>query len=302
MNKGRNMMEKRTKEEKASSTAGYTCFSRACATREKDERYRGADTLAEIFLPGFAKVILNVPFLRKAFMGKVAPSGIYEYVIARTKIIDEIFLDGLANRVTQIVILGAGMDTRALRFSSKNQGTKIIELDIEKTQRPKIDILNRNQVALPEELVFAPIDFNKQSLSDVLMNAGYQRGEPSLFLWEGVTMYLKSEAVDSTLAFIRESTTKGSRVVYDYLYASVLRRENNYYGEKEIYDTVSQAGEGYTFGIEEGEIERYLVERGFKLIAQYTPSELENRYFKTQSGHIPRRINGTHCIVLAEVV
>jgi len=294
-------MEKRTKEEKASSTAGYTCFSRACATREKDERYRGLDTLAEIFLPGFAIVILNVPFLRKAFMGKVAPSGIYEYVIARTKVIDEIFIDGLARRVTQIVIMGAGMDTRALRFASKNQGTRIIELDIEKTQRPKIDILNRKQVTLPQELVFAAIDFNKQSLSDVLMNAGFQRNKPSLFLWEGVTMYLKSDAVDSTLAFIRESTTKGSQVVFDYLYASVLRRENKFYGEKEIFDTVSKAGEGYTFGIEEGEIEKCLTERGFKLMAHYTPSQLEDKYFKTDDGRVPRRINGTHCIVLAEV-
>lgn len=295
-------MEKRTKQEKASSTAGYTCFSRACATREKDERYRGPDTMAEMFLPGFAKVILNVPVLRKVFMSKVAPSGIYEYVIARTKVFDEIFLDGLARRITQIVIMGAGMDTRALRFANQNRGTRIIELDIEKTQRPKIDILNRNQVALPEELVFASIDFNKESLSDVLMNAGYQKEQPGLFLWEGVTMYLNAEAVDGTLAFIRKNSSRGNQIVFDYIYASVLRRENQFYGEKEIFDTVSQAGEGYTFGIEKGEIDEYLAERGYRMAAHYTPSELEQKYFKTEDGDIPRRINGTHSIVLAEVV
>ena len=97
--------------------------------------------MAEIFLPAFARIILNVPVLRKAFMSKVAPSGIYEYVLARTKLLDEIFMDGLARRVCQIVLLGAGMDTRALRFASNNQGTRIIELDIEKTQHPKIEIL-----------------------------------------------------------------------------------------------------------------------------------------------------------------
>ena len=294
-------MVKKTKDEKASSTAGYTCFSRACATREKDERFRGPDYMAEIFLPTFAKIILNVPVFRKAFMSKVAPSGIYEYVIARTKLLDEIFLDGLAKRVYQIVLLGAGMDTRALRFASKNQGTKIIELDIEKTQRPKIEILNRKQVELPKELVFVPIDFNQQSLSDVLMNAGYQRGQQSLFLWEGVTMYLNSDAVDGTLAFIRESSQKGSCVTFDYLMGSVLRQENKFYGEKEIFDTVSQAGEGWTFGIEEGEIEEFLSKRGFRMISHYTPSELEQRYFTTEDGSILRRINGTHCVVQAEV-
>jgi hypothetical protein len=82
------MMEKRTKEEKASSTAGYTCFFEGFALH-----VRKANDIVERIpwrkysCPGFAKVILNVPFLRKAFMGKVAPSGIYEYVIARTKII-----------------------------------------------------------------------------------------------------------------------------------------------------------------------------------------------------------------------
>jgi methyltransferase (TIGR00027 family) len=294
-------MTKRTTDEKASNTAGYTCFSRACATREKDERFRGPDYMAEIFLPAFAKVILNVPVLRKAFMSKVAPSGIYEYVIARTKLLDETFLDGLAKGVCQIVILGAGMDTRALRFASKNQGTKIIELDIEKTQHPKIEILNRKKVELPDELVFASIDFNKQRLSDVLMIAGYHRDQLSLFLWEGVTMYLNSDAVDGTLTFIRESTQKGSRVTFDYIFGSVLRQENKFYGEKEIFDTVSRAGEGWTFGIEEGKIEEYLTERGFKMMSHFTPSELEERYFKTEDGNVVGRINGTHCIVQGEV-
>ncbi len=294
-------MAKRTKDEKASNTAGYTCFSRACATREKEKRYRGPDHMAEIFLPAFAKVILNVPVLRKAFMSKVAPSGIYEYVLARTKLLDEIFLEGLAKRVYQIVILGAGMDTRALRFKSKNQGTRIIELDIAKTQRPKIEILNRKQVELPKELIFASIDFNRQSLSDVLMNAGYQRDQQSLFLWEGVTMYLNSDAVDGTLTFIRESSQKGSCVAFDYIFKSVLRQENKYYGEREIFDTVSRAGEGWTFGIEEGGIEEFLSERGFRMMSHYTPSELEERYFSVDNGSVHRRINGTHCIVQAEV-
>jgi hypothetical protein len=51
--------------------------------------------MAEIFLHAFAKVILNVAPRRKAFMRKVAPSGIYEYVIARTQLFDEIFLEAL---------------------------------------------------------------------------------------------------------------------------------------------------------------------------------------------------------------
>ena len=294
-------MTKRTIDRKASNTAGYTCFSRACATRERDERFRGPDYMAEIFLPVFAKGILNVPFLRRFFMKRMAPPGIYEYVLARTRLLDGIFIDALEESISQIVLLGAGMDTRALRFKSRNEGSKIFELDIATTQQPKIEILNRKGVALPEELVLVPIDFNRQSLSEVLFAAGYEGDQRSLFLWEGVTMYLTSDAVDSTLAFIRDSAAEGSKVVFDYIYGSVLRRENRFYGEKGIFERVSKAGEGWTFAIEEGEIEHFLSERGFKIISHYSPSELEKAYLTADDGAFLGRINGTHCIVIASV-
>jgi len=294
-------MAKRTIERKASNTAGYTCFSRACATREKDGCFRGPDYMAEIFLPAFAKGILNVSFLRRFFMKRIAPSGIYEYVLARTKLLDEIFVDALKNNFSQIVLLGAGMDTRALRFKSRNAGTKIFELDIQSTQQPKMEILNRKGVVLPEELVFVPIDFNKQSLSEALLAAGYEGNQRNLFLWEGVTMYLTSDAVDNTLAFIRDSGAEGSMVVFDYIYASVLRQENRYYGEKEIFERVSKAGEGWTFGIEEGAIEEFLSERGFRVIAHHAPADLEKAYLTADDGAFFGRINGTHCIVIASL-
>jgi len=114
-------------------------------------------------------------------------------------------------------------------------------------------------------------------------------------------MYLNSDAVNSTLSFIKESSKKGSDVVFDYIYASVLRRENKYYGEKEIFDTVSRAGEGWTFGIEEGEIDKFLTDFGFKMISHYTSAELEEKYFNADDRSIVRKINGTHCIVQAKV-
>lgn len=210
-------------------------------------------------------------------------------------------MDALDRGFPQIVLLGAGMDTRALRFQSRNKGTTIFELDIPTTQRPKLQILERKKVALPEELVFVPIDFNKQRLADVLLNAGYQEEQKMLFVWEGVTMYLEPEAVDGTLAFIHDSAAKGSVVVFDYIYASVLRRENRFYGEKEIFETVARAGEGWTFGIEAGAIERFLSERGLELLSHHTPSDLEAAYLTADDGTRFGRINGTHCIAIATV-
>jgi methyltransferase (TIGR00027 family) len=257
--------------------------------------------MAWVILPVLAKCIASVPFLRRLFMRQVAPPGIYEYVSARTKLLDEIFVQALENDFPQIVLLGAGFDTRALRFARQSRGTKVFELDVATTQRPKIDILNRKGITLPEELVFVPIDFNRESLSEVLSAAGYKEKQRSLFIWEGVTMYLAPKAVDSTLVFICDSARAGSRVVFDYIYASVLRRENRYYGEAETYETVSRAGEGWTFGLKEGQVEGFLAERGFETVAHYTPGDLEEAYLTAEDGAHFGRINGTHCVVVASV-
>ena len=291
-------MAERRIEQRFSATAGYTCFSRACANREKDTRFRGPDDVASIFLPPFAKAILCVPALRRFFFRRVAPPGIYEYVLARTKLLDALFVGALDDGVPQVVLLGAGMDTRAIRFRGKNRGTKVFELDIETTQRPKLEILARKGVPLPEELIFVAIDFEKESLVEALTAAGYRSNRRSLFLWEGVTMYLTTEAVDATLAFVRAATE--ARIAFDYVYASVLRGEGRYYGEREIRRRVSKAGEGWTFGIEDGAIAAYLTDRGLRLVEHHAPADLEKEYLTASDGRVFGRINGTHAIAVAE--
>jgi len=294
-------MSNRRIEKTSSKTAAYTCVSRACATYEKDPRFRGPDKLSRVLLPVPVKLMLQIAPLRMLFLRKLSPPGIYEYVLARTKIIDAIFIKALYNHYKQIVLLGAGFDTRALRFADINHGTTIFELDISTTQKPKIEILCRKKVWLPPELVFVPIDFNTERLSEVLSRAGYQEGQKSLFIWEGVTMYITPQAVDNTLAFIYSSAASESLIAFDYIYSSVLRQEKRFYGEQEIFKTVSNAGEGWTFGLEDGEILQFLSERGFKLIANYTPSDMEKTYLTAENGECVGRVNGTHCIAIASV-
>lgn len=257
--------------------------------------------MAEVLLPWGAKIVLSVPFLRRIFMRRVAPPGIYEYVLARTKLMDRVFTDALDGRFGQIVLLGAGFDTRALRFQGRNRGTKVFELDVPGTQRPKVDIFSRKGLKLPNELVLVPIDFDRESLPDALFAAGYQAGQQTLFLAEGLIMYLSPEAVDGTFEFVHGTTSPGSLVAFDYVRASVLRGENKYYGEREIFETVSSAGEGWTFGIEDGAIEDFLDQRGFELVSFQTPADLEREYLLAEDGTLFGRINGTHCVVVASV-
>jgi methyltransferase (TIGR00027 family) len=137
-------------ETRAYRTAAYNCFSHACATREKDPLFRGPDILAELILPPIPRFMLDFAPLRKFLMRKMFPPGIYEYVCARTKVIDAVFLKALEARFAQIVLLGAGFDTRALRFAERNHGTQIFELDVPTTQEPKLEIFCKKRLNIPQ--------------------------------------------------------------------------------------------------------------------------------------------------------
>jgi O-methyltransferase involved in polyketide biosynthesis len=114
-------------------------------------------------------------------------------------------------------------------------------------------------------------------------------------------MYLQPESVDQTFQTIRELASSGSEVVFDYIYASVLRQEDVHYGEKGTAGIMARAGEQWHFGIEEGEINSFLEQYGFKLIDHRTANDLEEMYFKDPDNHIVGRINGTHCLTRAGV-
>jgi len=245
--------------------------------------------------------MLDFVLLRKLLMRIMFPPGIYEYVYARTKVIDAVFLHALEDSFDQIVLLGAGFDTRALRFADHNHGTKIFELDVPTTQIPKLDIYHKKKLTLPPEVTFIPIDFDSQDIFTILSTAGYKDGGKTLFLWEGVCMYLTDRAVGDILDFVRSHAAPGSQIIFDYVYASVLRRENRYYGEQGIFETVARTGESWTFGLEEGQIEPFLTAHGFEMLEHYTPLELEQHYLTAANGTLHGRVNGTHCIVFAAV-
>ncbi|GAG49482.1 unnamed protein product, partial [marine sediment metagenome] len=136
---------------------------------------------------------------------KLTP-GMYEYMLARTAFFDNVFMGALNKNVPQIVLLGAGYDTRSYRFAKLNSTTKIFELDIATTQNRKKKCLKKTQIDFPKHVTLVPIDFNKESLKNVLEKAGYENNEKTLFIWEGVSYYLEPDSVDATLEFVKNSS------------------------------------------------------------------------------------------------
>ncbi|HOO32924.1 MAG TPA: SAM-dependent methyltransferase [Thermotogota bacterium] len=295
----KNTTEKRF-ENKSSRTAAWTCTCRALSYHEKDSHYKSGDYIAPTLLPNFLRLLIKATFVRKLFKNIFIPTGMYEYVIARTKYFDSVLERAIKNDFEQIFIFGAGFDSRGIRFFSDNLNTKVYELDAPNTQSAKINQLEKRRIKIPPNLVFVPIDFNKESLKAKLMTSEFRKDKKTLYMLEGLTMYLDQGGIDSTFKIIDEFSAADSEIVFDYIQLSVLKKENVLYGEKDIYETVKNANEAWRFGLDTEQIESFLETYHFNTIENLTSADLEDRYFKDLKAKRNGKINATHCIVHAK--
>jgi len=141
--------------------------------------------------------------------------NLVQMVTARTRFLDEL-LESNADQVQQVVFLGAGYDTRAFGPLGRH-AVRFFEVDLPVTQKLKIESLDRAGLAR-DQITFVAIDFGKDDLFVGLKASGYDPDLPTLFLWEGVTLYLSESDVRRTLADIGSHAGAGSVIVCD-LYA-----------------------------------------------------------------------------------
>jgi len=227
--------------------------------------------------------------------------GINEHIIARTTFFDGLFLDALKNQVPQIVLLGAGYDSRAYRFARLNIGTKIFELDAPPTQNRKIKCLKAAHISIPAEVHYVPINFMTESLSDVLDQAGYKDRERALFLWEGVSYYLDREAVQQTLGFVSRCSLPDSAIAFDYIIAISEEDLPAYYGASELMKSMKEhhANEALMFSIKPGEIESFLAENHLRMIDHMDNAAIERKYLMDDNGSPIGRMAGNLWFVCA---
>jgi len=294
-------MVKRAKriENEISGTAKMTCFTRAVSYYEKESYYRSNDYIAPKLVPLLLTSLLKLNPIRRLYNNKISPKGIYEYTIARTKFFDSVFYKAVQNKYEQILIFGAGFDSRGLRFLSNDSVSKVFELDMPIIQSNKIEQLKKRKIMIPPDIIFIPMDFNKESLTDRLLDYGFKKNKKNLFLLEGLLMYLTEQAVNSTFQIIDEFSAAESEILFDSIYLSVLRRENLFYGEQDIYNYVSKVGEGWTFGIEKSQIELFLNKYHFSTLEVLDSDKLEKKYFTDVNDCLVAKVNGTHCIINA---
>lgn len=295
-------MKKTKVKEKTSDTALFTALRRTIAHEEYAHKNWGPDYLAEIFLPLRYRFFLRFERIRKNTENKLARfmPGLTEYIIARTIFFDNLFIDALDNQIPQIVLLGAGYDSRAYRFEKFNSGTRIFELDALPTQNRKRKCLKAANINIPQEIRFISIDFLTKSLSDVLEKAGYRKQERTLFLWEGVSYYLNLESVKETLDFAGHS--QGDSVIaFDYTVPLSEESMDNLYGAREFKKSMKEhhASEEFMFSIDNGKIESFLAECNLEMLEYLDNERMEQKYLRDETGSLLGRITGNFRLVCA---
>ena len=296
-------MAKSGVEQEPSETALFGALHRAIAHKEFEGKRLGPDYLAERFLPPHFRFFIRFKKMRtriKRRLGEALP-GLHEYMMARTAYFDGVFVDALKKGVPQIVLLGAGYDSRAVRFSALNRATRIIELDIATTQDRKKTCLEKARIDVPVGVSLVPIDFHADSLAQVLERAGYERDEKTLYLWEGVSYYLEPEAVDATLAFVSRSSHPESILAFDYAVSVSEDTIDDYYGIRMFAQSMRthHPQELFRFAVDEGSIGSFLEQRGLRMVQHLDNQEIEQTFLMDDRGSLLGPVTGLFRFVLA---
>lgn len=135
------------------------------------------------------------------------------FLVARSRYAEDNLKKAVDRGVRQYVLLGAGLDTFAYRnpFAQLH----VFEVDHPATQQWKRELLQCSGIPIPDSLTYAPVDFERQSLSTQLSDAGFDHRVPTFFGWLGVVPYLTLEAFRATVAFIAAQPA-GSGLTLDY--------------------------------------------------------------------------------------
>jgi methyltransferase (TIGR00027 family) len=275
-------------------------FLRAIESYRREQERLFNDRFSRDLMPGLWKVFL-LPGLRHAIVGlteRVGP-GFIGSLYCRTRYIDDALCDALKAGIAQVVILGAGFDARAYRIINIER-VHVFELDLPKTQRLKQKLLEKVVGKLPAHVSFAPIDFDRQDIEEVITAAGFRKGLKTFFIWEGVTQYLAAEAVDKTFRYMSAGAAQGSEIVFTYIHQGIIDGTARSEADQKLVSSALRGRTPWIFGIAPSELAEYLTQRGLELVEEVWAPEFRTRYLKPHGRQM--NIFEGERVVLARIV
>lgn len=197
------------------------------------------------------------------------------HVIWRKRWMEDHIRRAISGGASQLVVLGSGLDTIALRLADDYPGLRIFEVDQPATIAAKEDLVG-SIFGRPESTTYLPVDFETESWADCLMRAGYDRKTASVFIAEVVLEYVDPAGVDQVFRDIHARSGAGSIFLFTYFSAPALKRLY-----KSMADSFGEVDEPLRFMLQPGEIDGFLNERGFRLTDQLSPEGLLENYLAT---------------------
>lgn len=271
----------------ASRTAQYMALFRAVETAQPKSKRLFTDPYAINFLDNKLQRVTKISTL--PFIGQFIPKlihkkgiGAISSGIARTKYIDDLLESSINKGSRQVIILGAGFDTRSIRLGFL-KNISVIEIDHPDTSKYKLNVLQKLLGHLPQNVTFQQADFNKQSLNEIALQAKIDFSISTTVIWEGVTNYLTQEAVDNTFAFttlFKSSFT----IIFSYVDKDVLDNPHHFKGTEKLFANLEENEEQWTFGFDPREVGGYLKQYDLKLIEDLNATEYRNRYIPKRTG------------------
>ena len=225
---------------------------------------------------------------------KIVP-GMHEHLISRTRFIDDLIEESSLNDIEQYVILGAGYDSRAHRLKLPSK-LKIFEVDQLEVQERKLSRIS-DKTPNMENVTYVSVDFNHQSLSEQLLNAGFDREKASIYTLEGVSQYIEKEALKSTLKELAKlNPNSNSKIFISYVNKLFKEDPKACFGMgyskpekaiKFITDGAANVGVPWISFYSAREIKDLLFQNNFTLTEDKTLADLNSKYFTPVGRTIP---------------
>ena len=205
-------------------------------------------------------------------------AGVATHVLCRHAFIDEHLLAALGEGAEQVVVLGAGYDSRAYRLAPELGERPVFEVDLPPLSRAKAALVAKRPDLFGHATVRrVEIDFRTQSLPDRLQDKGFVMGRPTFVVWEGVAPYLTPEAVDGTLAALRECCGPGSTLALD-LWDGVGGTGPLAPVRRFAAFSLAWIGEPIAFGLRSSDAPAFFADRGWDVSDLATAADLTARY------------------------
>ena len=267
-------------QERAGNTALGAAICRLIEQYQPEEKRLFNDQVVKYLLNTPIRMLMQFSSMRTYTIKQTDAimQGIYGAQVCRTRFIDDAVQSVLSQGIEQLMILGAGFDTRPYRLAGISS-VKVFEADLPSVQEAKKKRLQKHFGRLPEYVTFIPIDFDTQSLESALTGTAFDLSRPVVYIWEGVTQYLSEEAVRQTLTFIGTSAP-GSMLLFTYVLKSVIERRSNLPGADKLTDTVAKQNAPWRFGLEPSEVAGFLKPFHLNLLEDVGNADYQARYLK----------------------